>query len=111
MAGCRDRMVDITVYDHETPIEELARCLHLHRMSYLPSDPEKMVPIQGETAAYLKRLLSRKDFPVSRGEEWTGTDTDVLARFLGEANYDNRIHYDGRIDGEVLEDLKAKYPD
>lgn len=107
--GLSDRLVDITVYDHDEPIDELARCYQLHRMSYFPSDPDKLVRIEGETAQFLRDLLSGKGYPLSGEEEWQQADTDALARFLGEANYDNRIHHDGTIDGEVLADLKDKF--
>ncbi|RLQ89006.1 DUF1028 domain-containing protein [Notoacmeibacter ruber] len=107
--GLSDRMVDITIYDHEEPIDELARCFRMHQLSYFPSDPEQMEPIEGETAAFLRELLSKQGYSVSGGQEWKQADTDVLARFLGEANYDNRIHYDGRIDGEVLHDLRRRF--
>ena len=107
--GLSDRMFDINIYDHEEPIEELARCAKLHRLSYFDSDPQEMVSIEGKTATFLKELLRARDYNASSGEEWREADTDVLARFLGEENYDNRIHYDGRIDGEVLNDLKTRF--
>ncbi|WP_162787139.1 DUF1028 domain-containing protein [Notoacmeibacter marinus] len=107
--GLSDRMVDIQIYDHESPIEELARCFKLHRMSYFPSDPDKMVPIEDDIADFLKTLLQRQGYETSDDGEWTEADTDGLARFMGEANYDNRIHYDGRIDSEVLDDLRRRH--
>ena len=31
-----DRHVVISIYDHESPIEELVRCYALHRLAYFP---------------------------------------------------------------------------
>ncbi|MCP1199254.1 DUF1028 domain-containing protein [Notoacmeibacter sp. MSK16QG-6] len=107
--GLSDRMVDINIYDHEEPIEELARCFKLHRLSYFSSEPDKMVTIEGEIAEFLKALMKRQGYETSDGDGWVEADTDGLARFMGEANYDNRIHYDGRIDSEVLDDLRVRY--
>ena len=57
-----DRHVVISIYDHESPIEELVRCYALHRLAYFPSDPSNLVPIGPELALELKRLMAAQGF-------------------------------------------------
>ncbi|MGF1607551.1 MAG: DUF1028 domain-containing protein [Rhodothalassiaceae bacterium] len=109
--GRSGRHVDICVYDHPEPIEELARCFTLHRLSYFPSDPEKLVPIDASIARPLKTLLRQQGHRVSDGAAWRRDDIAALKRFMGVENYDNRLRDDDRIDLDVLEDLKQRYPD
>ncbi|RFC63041.1 DUF1028 domain-containing protein [Fulvimarina endophytica] len=112
-AGRAGRLVDIQIYDHLQPIEELARCYRLHKLSFFPSNESDVVPIDAGTAAYLKRLLSRTGLlsRPSEGAEWKEAEIAAMARFMGEENYDNRIRDDARIDLEVLADIRTKHPE
>jgi uncharacterized Ntn-hydrolase superfamily protein len=108
--GLDDRLVTISIYDHKSPIDELARCFDIHRMSYFPSDPENLVPITGELAIELKTLLSTRGFydgPVDR--DWEQGAIDAMQRFMGWENYDNRIRDDRLIDTEVLTDMRSRH--
>jgi len=105
-----DRHVVISIYDHPRPISELVRCYALHRLSYFPSDPTKVMPITPELAIELKRLMTDRGFydgPVEGS--WDLSVDRRFALFLGSENYDNRIHADGRIDAEVLADLRRRH--
>ena len=107
--GRNGRHVDIQVYDHKEPIEELARCYRLHRLSYFPSRDEDLIDIDAAIATELKGYLGRAGYAsLSPGGGWTGADIAAMARFMGVENYDNRIRDDARIDREVLEDLRAR---
>ena len=57
-----DRHVVISIYDHDQPIAELVRCYALHRLSYFPSDPAKLMPIGPELAIELKQLMAARGF-------------------------------------------------
>jgi uncharacterized Ntn-hydrolase superfamily protein len=57
-----ERRVVISIDDHHQPIAELIRCYALHRLSYFPSDPAKLVPISPELALELKRLMAARGF-------------------------------------------------
>ena len=108
--GRSGRMVDIQVYDHESPIEELARCYQLHRLSYFPSDEANVVAIDAETAGYMRQLLTRLGLMEKPSEElWGEAEITAMARFMGQENYDNRIRDDAMIDAEVLADIRAKH--
>ncbi|EAU43020.1 hypothetical protein FP2506_09261 [Fulvimarina pelagi HTCC2506] len=108
--GRSGRMVDIQVYDHESPIEELVRCYQLHRLSYFPSNDADLVPIDAETAGYLRELLTRLDLLRTPSDDlWGEAEIAAMARFMGQENYDNRIRDDALIDTEVLKDIRARH--
>jgi uncharacterized Ntn-hydrolase superfamily protein len=105
-----DRHVVISIYDHEQPIGELLRCYRLHRLSYLPSDPANLVPIDPELALELKGLMAAHGY--YRGaldDSWDASAQRQLELFLGSENYDNRIDNGGLFDLEVLADLRLRY--
>lgn len=108
--GWSGRHVDISVYDHPGPIDELQRCYRLHRLSYFPSDPENLIEVTGQTARELKRIMGIagfRDFPDTPA--WGPDEITALQRFMGMENYDNRLRSDARIDMEVLQDLRDRY--
>lgn len=112
--GEGDRMVDISIFDHGEPIEELARCVRLHRLSYLPGDPKDRMPIVGALAAELRALLQARGFSSPQSAEagdapWRSADVAALKTFLGYENYDARLPEDAFIDREVLEDLRRRF--
>jgi uncharacterized Ntn-hydrolase superfamily protein len=109
--GLDDRLVDISIYDHARPIEELFRCYALHRLSYFPSDPANLVPIGPELAVELKTLMATRGFYRGRTDDgkWDREAQTRLELFLGSENYDNRIDKNGMLDLEVLADLRRRY--
>jgi uncharacterized Ntn-hydrolase superfamily protein len=107
-----DRHVVISIYDHESPIEELVRCFALHRLAYFPSDPSNLVPIVPELALELKRLMASRGFYKGNMDgSWDPVTQRRLDLFLGSENYDNRIDNGGLFDLEVLADLRLRYGD
>ena len=108
--GGRDgRHVDVSVYDHPEPIDELARCYELHRLSYFPSNEDDLVPIDEAIARELKAVLAASGFrPLPPGAIWDEACIAAMARFMGVENYDNRIRDDARIDLEVLADIRRR---
>ena len=107
--GNDDRVVDLSVVDHEQPIAELARLYGLHRLSFFPSDPDKLVPIEGELAEELKTLMRDRGFySGSIDRHWEADAIEAMQLFMGWENYDNRIRGDALIDSEVLADMRAK---
>ena len=108
--GGGDAKVSIPVYDHPEPIEELARCYRLHRLSYFPSDPDKITEITPQVARELHGFLAQAGFDADPAEErWDAASIAQFKRFMGEENYDNRLRDDARIDLEVLDDLRRRY--
>lgn len=109
-AGSDGRLVDISIYDHASPIEELARCYALHRLAYFPSREEDLLEIDPALADELKTLLRSQGYAqVSEGHDWSEQDIATLRRFMGMENYDNRLRDDALIDAEVLADLRRRH--
>lgn len=108
--GFDDRYVDISVYDHPQPINELERLYAIHRLTYFRSDPEQLVKIDAAIAGELQRILRQRGF-------YSGPATGVcdagflqaLRDFMGWENYDERIRDDDLIDLEVLADIRDQY--
>ncbi len=108
--GHDDRHVDIPVYDHPTPVAELRRLFALHRLTYHPSDPANLVPIEGALAAELRQLLAARGFyEGAQDGDFDPVCRRALHDFMGWENYDARIREDGLIDTEVLEDIRPKH--
>ena len=108
--GAGDAKVSIPVYDHTEPIEELARCYRLHRLSYFPSDPEKIIDITPQIARELHGFLAQAGFDADPDDDsWEAPSIAQFKRFMGEENYDNRLRDDAKIDTEVLDDLRRRY--
>jgi uncharacterized Ntn-hydrolase superfamily protein len=105
-----DRHVVISIYDHGQPIDELKRCYALHRLSYFPSEPSKLVPIGPELAFELKGLMAAQGFyQAAPDDSWDAAARRRWELFLGSENYDNRINDGEMLDLEVLADLRRKY--
>lgn len=108
--GWSGRHVDISVYDHPAPIDELGRCYRLHRLSYFPSDPSRLVPVDDALARELKAIMGRAGFrDLPDTADWGEAEIALLKRFMGTENYDNRLRDDALVDTEVLADLRRRY--
>ncbi len=108
--GHDDRLVELSVYDHPTPIAELQRLYGIHRLTYFRSREQDLLPIQGDLAVELKGILKDRGFykgPLQG--EFDHYCVHALHDFMGWENYDERIRDDGRIDREVLQDMRAKH--
>ncbi|MGH9367107.1 MAG: DUF1028 domain-containing protein [Thermoanaerobaculia bacterium] len=107
--GKSDRYVDISVYDAPDPIAEIFRLYELQKVHFERSDPKDVIPIEGEDAKYLQRLLTKKGFPTGRTDGvWDEASTKALADYMGWENYDTRIRHDGKIDRKILELIRKK---
>lgn len=107
--GAGGRHVDISVYDHAAPIEELARCYALHRLSYFAGNPDDLIPITGALVGELRQVLTGAGHALADGPDWQPADIAALNRFMGMENYDNRLRDDALIDLEALADIRAKH--
>ena len=108
--GFDDRYVDISVYDHPTPIAELERLYAIHRLTYFRSDPDQLVRIDTALANELQQILHARGF--YKGVASGVCDEEMLRAlrdFMGWENYDERIRDDNLIDLEVLADMRQKH--
>ena len=115
-----DNFIDISVYDHETPIAELNRLYKLNNLYFTQSLDENMIEVTAEIARELQTIWIERGFydgPVD-GVVDPGFQ-QILLDYMGWENYDLRIapvqNVDleaGEIlkfDREVLEDIRSVY--
>lgn len=108
--GRSSRHVDISVYDNQTPIEELARCYRLHRLTHFPSDPKNLIEIDLGLAKELRAILVANGYlQVPADGSWNSADIAAMKRFMDSENYDNRLRDDALIDTEVLADIRKNF--
>ncbi len=97
--GGDDTEYDLRVDDHHAPVQELRRLHGLHDLYFGEPDPAALLPLTGEVADEVRRLLS------GLGHE--GGDLDqLLDDWAGSANFEERLR-PGSIDPVVLEQLRA----
>ena len=87
-----DLAYDLRVDDHSDPVTELSRLLTLHHGYFDEPDPDTLLPLEGELAAEVERLLAVVGRP----------DLDTWA---GVENYEMRLR-PGSIDPYVLDRLR-----
>jgi uncharacterized Ntn-hydrolase superfamily protein len=101
-----DNFIDISVYDHATPIAELERLFALNRLHFTRSRPENMIPVTPEIARELQTIWLRRGF--DKGPANGVIDArfqGLLVDYMGWENYDIRVEDVRRVDlarGEVL---------
>jgi len=116
----QDNFVDLSVYDHATPIAELARLYRLNRLHFTRSLPENLVPVTPEIARELQEVWTRRGFYAGALDGLVDAEFQkLLVDFMGWENYDVRIApvqavdlAKGErlvIDREVLEDIRTVF--
>ncbi len=110
-----DDYVDISVYDHPTPLKELERLYTLHKLYFFRSEEKNLIKIDPTICKELQTILKNKAY---KGQEFysgpligvfDATTNKALQDFMGWENYDVRIRQDDKIDKEVLEDIRKNY--
>lgn len=113
--GTSDDFIDISIYDHPKPLQELERLYALHKLFFFRTDPNNLIPIENELCREIQALLKDKSY---KGVEFysgpvNGVLNDAtkkaLQDFMGWENYDVRIRDDHQIDKEVLQDIRKNY--
>jgi len=101
-----DNFIDISVYDHLTPIAELERLYALNRLYFTRSRPENMIPVTADVAREIQTIWMKRGF--DRGPADGVVDArfqKLLVDYMGWENYDIRVENVQRIDlakGEKL---------
>jgi uncharacterized Ntn-hydrolase superfamily protein len=104
-----DRAVDLRVEDHPRPIEELTRIYRLHQLYFGEPDPADALPVEGELARELCRLLrATGDYRGPEVDAWTPALEEAFERYHGRENFEGRILGPATIDRKVLEHLRAQ---
>ena len=101
-----DNFIDISVYDHLTPIAELERLYALNRLYFTRSRPENMIPVTADVAREIQTIWMKRGF--DRGPADGVVDArfqKLLVDYMGWENYDIRVENVQKIDlakGEKL---------
>ncbi len=115
-----DVVVDISVYDHPTPLAELERLVALNDLYFTDSDPADMVEITPAIARELQEIWLARDFYDGPADGEVDPEfQSILTDYMGWENYDLRIDEVAdvdldagetlRIDREVLDDIRAVF--
>jgi uncharacterized Ntn-hydrolase superfamily protein len=108
--GELDNFIDISVYDHAHPLQELERLYQMHKLYFFRSDPKNLMKIDGALCRELQQMMKDRGF--YKGEVngvFDSTTNKNLQDFMYWENYDERVRTDGQIDREVLEDMRKNY--
>jgi uncharacterized Ntn-hydrolase superfamily protein len=92
-AGRTDRLVDLRVDDHPTPIEELRRLYGIHTLLFGKTPRDAWIPVDDELRAEIRDRLARLGY--ERLDEWAGVQ-----------NLEERVDGEDAIDPVVLEQLR-----
>lgn len=115
--GTTDDYIDISIYDHSTPLKELERIYKLHKLYFFRSESQNLIKIDAAVCKELQTIMSEKAYRgfVFYNGPMNGVfdqaTSKALQDFMGWENYDVRIRQDDLIDKEVLEDIRKNYVD
>ncbi len=87
-----DNYIDLSVYDHPRPIDELIRLYELNKLYFSPGRPEDLIPVTPEIARELQQIWRDRGFydgPINGVVDTTFQR--ILIDFMGWENYDMRI--------------------
>ncbi len=115
-----DNFIDISVYDHETPIAELDRLYGLNNLYFTQSDPADMMPVTQDVAREIQEIWRERGFYDGPVDGIVDDDFQrILVDYMGWENYDLRIEPVARvdlgagetlyIDREVLADIRSVF--
>ncbi len=115
-----DVIVDISVYDHPTPLTELERLVALNDLYFTDSDPADMTEVTPAIARELQEIWTVRGFYDGPADGVVDAEFQkLLTDYMGWENYDLRIDEVAdvdlaagetlRIDREVLADIRAVF--
>ncbi len=113
--GTTDDYIDISIYDHPTPLKELERLYELHKLFFFRSEERNLLVISPDVCRELQTILADVRYKGHRfydgpvHGQYDEATAKALNDFMGWENYDVRIRTDNRIDREVLEDIRTNY--
>ncbi|MDF1539040.1 MAG: DUF1028 domain-containing protein [Candidatus Thorarchaeota archaeon] len=109
--GGNDRMVDVRVDEHPSPIEELERVFAVYDMTLLSREnPSLLFPIDGPVAKRVQGVLVDLGYlkEVSFDEYWTSDAEKALQRWMSVENYENK-YVEGKVWKSVMDALFAQW--
>jgi uncharacterized Ntn-hydrolase superfamily protein len=108
--GELDNFIDISIYDHPHPLQELQRLYQMHKLYFFKTDPKNLVKIDENLCRELQQIMKDRGFYKGdvTGIFDEGTKKN-LQDFMYWENYDERVRNDDQIDEEVLQDIRKNY--
>ncbi len=103
--GFDDRMVDLRVEDHPTPIPELDRILDLWRLHFQKVKPEQLLPVDQAMLDRIRRALQRAG-RLPAGEDGE-TVWPAFEAWVGEENFEERLGSRQGVDPLLLARLEG----
>jgi uncharacterized Ntn-hydrolase superfamily protein len=105
--GLSDRLLDLRVDDHATPIDELRRLLDLHDLYFGTTPEDELLDLDGalaaEVAGHLRTVAGARLDGTDGGALWS-----ALEAWAGIENLEERLTLPGRLDPVVLGVLRQK---
>jgi uncharacterized Ntn-hydrolase superfamily protein len=108
--GFSDRLVDLRVDEHATPIAELRRIFELSQLYFGKTRPEDLLPIRGELAREIQQIIQRAGVyagPISG--EYDEATRSALSRLIHTENLEMREQSDDTIDRVALGYLRERF--
>jgi uncharacterized Ntn-hydrolase superfamily protein len=99
--GGTDRLLDLHVEDHPTPIAELRRLYDVHTV-YFGTDDVVLVPITDELAGAVATRLADLGYLTSADDADRSSILRALAAWAGKENLEERIRDDDQLDAVLL---------
>ena len=108
--GFNDRLVDLRVDDHPSPIDELGNLLKLHRLYLGETDPGKLVKIEAAVAGELQEILARAGYyQAGITDAYDEVTKKALKDFVSTENLEERWRDDDLLDGVILEYMRERF--
>ncbi len=115
----QDNFIDISVFDHVTPIAELERLYQLNQLYFTEGDPGQMIEITPDIAKELQEIWTTRGFYSGPIDGVVDAEfQQLLVDYMGWENYDMRIPAVQNVDietaplyldREVLEDIRTVF--
>jgi len=109
--GFNDIWLDYRVDDDPDPVPKLVELLAIHRLYFGKSPADDQIPIAGEVATQLQRIMASLGYyggPVSGA--YDETTRSALMAFIGNENFEDRTDFAaGQIDRPVFDYLLRKF--
>lgn len=108
--GFNDRIVDLRVEDHSTPIAELGRLVSMHKLYMFATQPGDVLSIDGRVAHQIQEILraSGEDGTPETGT-YDGATRQAFQALVSRENLEGRWREEPEVDRVVLDYLSDKY--
>jgi len=106
--GGFDRLVDVRVDEHPSPIEELERIFKIYDMTLLSREPEShLINLEGDVALEVQNALVTFGYLSEVDQDsFPPEAAAALKKYLDVANFENKARDDGRIWQSILDYIR-----